>query len=117
MTDTFPTFLSLPEPSGAVQQMYDDDTSARGFVMNLSTVWGHHPQLRHDLFDLFARAADSAGLSVRQRAIVITAAASTRGDSYCSLAWGEKLAKEAGAGAAAGVLRGDDGALTAAEQV
>ena len=117
MADTFPTFVSMPEANAAVQQMYDDDTAARGFVMNLSTVWGHRPQLRQDLFDLFGRSADAAGLSLRQRAIVITAAASTRADSYCSLAWGEKLAKEAGAGAAAGVLRGDDGQLTPSEQV
>lgn len=116
MTDTCPTFLSLPEPSAAVQHMYDDDTTARGFVMNLSTVWGHRPQLRQNLFDLFAEAADAAGLSVRQRAVLITAAASTRGDSYCSLAWGDKLAKEAGAGAAAGVLRGVDDDLSPADR-
>ena len=40
----------------------------------------------------------------------------TGADSYCSLAWGTKLAARADAQLAAGVLRGDDGALTEAER-
>jgi alkylhydroperoxidase family enzyme len=38
------------------------------------------------------------------------------GDSYCSLAWGQKLADAAGADVAAGVLRGEDAGLDAAER-
>ncbi|HMO10243.1 MAG TPA: hypothetical protein PKB06_01775, partial [Actinotalea sp.] len=43
---------------------------------------------------------------------MVTATASTIGDSYCSLAWGERLAGVAGAEVAAGVLAGDDVGLT-----
>src|SRR4029077_10651310 len=39
----------------------------------------------------------------------------TLGDSYCSLAWGKKLADAAGAELAAGVIRGDDAGLDRAE--
>jgi alkylhydroperoxidase family enzyme len=46
----------------------------------------------------------------------VAACASALGDSYCSLAWGTKLAATADAQLAAGVLRGDDSALTEAER-
>lgn len=38
------------------------------------------------------------------------------GDSYCSLAWGSRLAAAADPDVAAGVLRGHDGGLTHAER-
>jgi uncharacterized protein YciW len=46
----------------------------------------------------------------------VAACAAAAGDSYCSLAWGGRLAAKAGAETAAGVLAGDDSGLTAAEQ-
>ncbi len=45
-----------------------------------------------------------------------TAAASALGDSYCSLAWGGKLAKASDAALAAGVLTGSDAGLTGQEK-
>jgi alkylhydroperoxidase family enzyme len=53
------------------------------------------------------------GLTFGQRGILVTAAASAVGDSYCSLAWGEKLGKASGAAVAAGVLDGSGAGLTA----
>ena len=38
------------------------------------------------------------------------------GDAYCSFAWGQRLAGEAGDEVAVGVLQGDDGGLDPAEQ-
>jgi alkylhydroperoxidase family enzyme len=58
----------------------------------------------------------ASGLSFRQRGILVTAAASTLGDSYCSLAWGGKLAKASDAALAAGVLTGSDTGLTEQEK-
>jgi SAM-dependent methyltransferase len=110
------TFLPLPELNERVQGMYDDDMAEHGFVMNVSRLWGHLPDVRQALFDLLGQTGRIADLSMRQRGILITACASTLGDSYCSLAWGERLANEAGPGVAAGVLRGDDTELDAAEQ-
>jgi hypothetical protein len=53
---------------------------------------------------------------MRQRGIRVAACASTIGDSYCSMAWGGKLAKESDAATAVGVLNGSDDGLTDAER-
>jgi alkylhydroperoxidase family enzyme len=55
-------------------------------------------------------------LTFRQRGILVTAAASALGDSYCSLAWGGKLGRAADASIAAGVLNGSDAGLTDQEK-
>lgn len=101
-------FLEPPPTTPEVQALYDQDIEGQGFVMNNSVLWAHHPQLHDDLAALIGRAAEAAALTFRQRGILITAAASTLGDSYCSLAWGRRLAKEAGEDVAAGVLDGSD---------
>jgi alkylhydroperoxidase family enzyme len=51
-------------------------------------------------------------LSFRQRGVLVAACASTLGDSYCSLAWGSKLAGVSDPETAAAVLRGNDEGLT-----
>jgi alkylhydroperoxidase family enzyme len=108
-------FLDDPEPTADVRRMYDDDVEQRGYVMNLSRVWAHQPVLNQGISDLMGRAAGAASLTLRQRGILITACASALGDSYCSLAWGNKLAGEAGAEVAAGVLQETDAGLDASE--
>jgi alkylhydroperoxidase family enzyme len=55
-------------------------------------------------------------LTFRQRGILVSACASALGDGYCSLAWGKRLAGEAGDDVAAGVLRGDDALLDDADR-
>jgi alkylhydroperoxidase family enzyme len=57
-----------------------------------------------------------SGLTFRQRGILVTAAASALGDSYCSLAWGGKLGKACDAAIAAGVLNGSDAGLADQEK-
>ena len=109
-------FLGIPQPTAAVRRLYDDDVDGLGYVMNLSRLWGHQPELHSGLFDLVGQAARSGGLTFRERGILITAFAAAFGDSYCSLAWGKKLAGVAGAELAGGVLRGDDGELDPKEQ-
>lgn len=109
-------FLEAPEPTIAAQRLYDDNVEKLGFVMNLSTLWAHQPSLHTGLFDLFGQAADGGGLTSRQRAVLVVSCASALGDSYCSLAWGRRLAREAGASVAGDVLRGDDHRLDQAEQ-
>ena len=109
-------FLGSPQPTAAVQRLYDEDVEGLGYVMNLSRLWGHHPELHGGLFDLVGRAAHAGGLTFRQRGILVTAFASEFGDSYCSLAWGKKLAGVAGADLAGAVLRGDDRTLDPMER-
>ena len=108
-------FLQVPETSEEIQALYDVDIDDRGYVMNASKLWAHHAVAHDDLFALMGKAVKAAGLTLRLRGILVSACASTMGDSYCSLAWGCKLANEAGAPVAAGVLRGDDRGLTPAE--
>lgn len=109
-------FLKVPETSEEVQRLYDEDAEELGYVMNLSKVWAHQPAAKDRLFDLMGMAVRAGSLTFRQRGILVTACASTLGDGYCSLAWGKKLAAEAGEELAAAVLRGSDDGLSAAEQ-
>lgn len=116
MGRTMTSFLTAPATTDVVQALYDDDQKELGFVMNASTVWAHDPAAHDALFDLLGQAARAASLSYRQRGVLVSACASTLGDSYCSLAWGTRLAGAAGADVAAGVLRGDDELLDAQER-
>jgi alkylhydroperoxidase family enzyme len=104
-------FLSQPPDGPDAQRLYDEDRRDAGFVMNGSRLWAHAAELHDGLFALLGRAASVAGLSVRQRGILVTAAAATLGDSYCALAWGTKLGGEAGGELAAAVLQGRDDEL------
>jgi uncharacterized peroxidase-related enzyme len=110
-------FLEVPETSADVQRLYDDDLQQHGFVMNVSKVWAHQPEAHDDLLALLGKVVSAGGLTLRQRSILVSACASTLGDSYCSLAWGKRLAREAGPDVAGSVLRGEDEGLDGAERV
>lgn len=103
------SFLSEPEPSPEVEAKYDADRTAYGFVMNLSHLWAHQPEAHTRLFELLG--VVGGDLSFRERGVLVTAAASTIGDAYCSLAWGWKQSEAGNADAALGVLAGDDTGL------
>jgi uncharacterized peroxidase-related enzyme len=109
-------FLRPPEVTGDVQRLYDGDVAGGGYVMNLSVLWAQLPQSMERLSQLLGLAAEAASLTFRQRGILVTACASTRGDSYCALAWGKKLADAAGVDVAQAVLGGDDAALDPIER-
>jgi uncharacterized peroxidase-related enzyme len=110
------SFLEEPPASPQVQALYDDDLADGGYVWNVSRLWAHQPDTVNGLFDLMSQAFKASGLSFRQRGILVTAAASALGDSYCSLAWGGKLATASEATLAAGDLNGSDAALTDQEK-
>ena len=88
-----------------------------GFVMNNSLVWAHEPSLKTELFDVLRSTVIAGDLSMRQRGILVVACASARRDSYCSLAWGGRLADASSAEIAAQVIGGDDSGLTESEQM
>jgi uncharacterized peroxidase-related enzyme len=111
------SFLEEPAVSAQAQELFDEDLAEDGFVSNVSRLWAHQPDTLRRLFGLMSDAFGASGLSFRQRGILVTAAASTLGDSYCSLAWGGKLAQASAAALAAGVLTGDDAGLTDQEKV
>jgi uncharacterized peroxidase-related enzyme len=110
------SFLPEPPVSAEVQGLYDEDREEDGYVWNGTRLWAHQPGTLKQLFDLMSEAFRPSGLSCRQRGILVTAAASALGDSYCSLAWGGKLAKVSDAAVAAGVLNGSDTGLTDQEK-
>ena len=110
------TFLTEPETTPRIQALYDADRADYGYVMNLNRVWAHQPDARNGLFDLIGQVALAGRLSMRERGILVTACASTMGDSYCSIAWGGKLSGEADPALAAAVLAGTDDGLTDAER-
>lgn len=109
-------FLRRAEVTGAARAIFDEDQADLGFVMNASRLWAYQPETLTGLFGLLGSIAESGSLTERQRGILIAACASTLGDSCCSLAWGIRLAEQAGPRLAASVLSGADTGLTPAER-
>jgi len=109
------SFLPFPEPDDATLAGFAAQRDELGFVMNLTRLWSYQPGLKDGLFALVDSVVKEHDLDFRTRAVLITAMASTLGDSYCSVAWGTKLAGESSAEHAAAVLTGDDAQLSAAE--
>jgi uncharacterized peroxidase-related enzyme len=105
------TFLSEPDPTPDVEALYASDVADTGYVMNLSRVWAHHPPTQEALSAQLQAVTERAGLSFRDRGVLVAATASTYGDSYCALAWGNRLARASDGPTAAGVLTGDDAGL------
>lgn len=104
-------FLRPAAPSRAAEELFADDRQEAGCVMNTSHAWAHQPAAQQTLMDQLQQAAADAGLSYRQRGILVAASAAGLGDPHCSLAWGRRLAGEAGDEVAGAVLRGDDDVL------
>jgi uncharacterized peroxidase-related enzyme len=109
-------FLGVPEATAEVQRMFDEDIAELGYVMNVSRLWAYQPATVTGLFTLLAQVNSGERLSLRQRFILVTACAAAFGDSYCSLAWGSKLAKASDAQTAARVLVGVDDGLSTSER-
>ena len=104
-------FLELPSVTPEAQALFDEDVAEDGYVMNVTKLWSHNAALVTNLFDLMRQALEDQSLSFRQRGILVAASASTLGDSYCSLAWGSKLAGVSDPELAAAVIRGSDEGL------
>jgi SAM-dependent methyltransferase/alkylhydroperoxidase family enzyme len=109
-------FLSAPSPAPAAQRMFDEDLGGVGYVMNVSRLWAHLPTALEGLSELMGESTRVGSLSFAQRAVLVTAAASALGDSYCSMAWGKKLAEAKGPDVAAAVIGGGSEGLDHAEQ-
>jgi uncharacterized peroxidase-related enzyme len=109
-------FLQRAEGSDAARRLFDEDIEELGFVMNGTRLWAYQPEALSGLLDLMAKVTSARPFTFRERGILVTACASALGDSYCSLAWGTKLAEQAGPRLAAGILRGEDDELSPAER-
>jgi uncharacterized peroxidase-related enzyme len=110
-------FLSEPRATAEAQSMFDEDIAELGYVMNTTRLWAYQPAAMAGLFSLIGQINTAERLSLRQRAILVTACASALGDSYCALAWGKKLADASDAPTAAGVVGGvDDHGLSVSDR-
>jgi len=109
-------FLAAAPVTPEAQRLFDEDLEGTGYVMNVSRLWAHMPKALVALSDLMGEVTRAGSLTFRHRCVLVTVAASTFGDSYCSLAWGKKLADVAGVDLAAAVIRGDDQGLDPSER-
>jgi alkylhydroperoxidase family enzyme len=92
MTRMTGSFLNEPPVSAEVQALFDEDLADGGYVWNVSRLWAHQPDTLRRLFELMSQAFKPSGLSFRQRGILVAAAASALGDSYCS--WARQVARD-----------------------
>ncbi|WP_422741467.1 carboxymuconolactone decarboxylase family protein [Micromonospora sp. WMMD754] len=110
-----PTFLPDPPPGPAVAAAYDEDVASDGYVNNLTRVWCWRPDVLASFQAVRAELLGDSGLSAREVAVLVAATAAARGDAYCALAWGARLADLSDEATAADVLGGADGELSGRE--
>lgn len=110
-----PAFLADPPQSPAVDAAYEADLTSDGYVNNLTRVWCWRPDVLASFQALRADLMANSGLSPRELAVMVTATAAARGDAYCALAWGSRLAELSDETTAARVLQGVDGELSERE--
>ena len=110
-------FVNPPPQSPEVEALYAASRKSSGYVMNLTRLWAWRPDVMQDFMALRNKLTDASTLSAREKALIVCATAASIGDSYCSLAWGAKLAHESDPETAAAVLEARSGAaLSAREQ-
>jgi alkylhydroperoxidase family enzyme len=100
------SFLDDPETTEAVAHLYEADLSGQGYVAHLTRLWAHSPESLHLLGQSLGLAAHLGGIGARERSLLVTAASSAVGSSYCALAWGTKLAVGTTDAEAAAVIAG-----------
>lgn len=110
--------MFLNEPSTAEAAAYlEKDRAASGYVMNLERAWAWRPDLAEGFALLRRQLIEQTRLTPTEIALLACTTARALGDSYCSLAWGTKLAGLRGAAAVADVLQGVDPSTSTAREV
>jgi uncharacterized peroxidase-related enzyme len=108
-------FLADPVTPEALAYL-EKDRRESGYVANFERAWAWRPDIAEAFGALRQKLMDQSSLTPRETALIVCATVGTLGDSYCSLAWGGRLAALAGPVLAAEVLRGAESAeLTARE--
>ena len=98
-------FLSAPPNDQRVQDVYDGANAEDGYVANYIRLWCWRPDVHAAFSDARALLVNQTSLSAREIAVLNSATARGLGDSYCSIAWGTKLANLIDSASAAAVLR------------
>jgi uncharacterized peroxidase-related enzyme len=100
-------FLGEPPASEATEAAYAEDRDADGYVNNVTRLWCWRPDIYASFIALRASLMEASALTDREWAVLVTATAAARNDSYCSLAWGPRLAKLSDDETAAQVIAGE----------
>src|SRR5262249_18421544 len=87
------TFLGEPPATEAAQALYAEERESDGYVSNFMRAWCWRPDVFTAFNELRACLTDESALTFRDRAVLVTAMAAERHDSYCSLAWAARLAE------------------------
>ena len=111
-----PSFLGDAPENEDTARLFDADREEDGYVANHTRLWSWRPDLRARFADLRSDLMASSSLTDRDWAVLVTSTAAQLTDSYCSLAWGERLAKLAGDQTAAQVITGADPAGLSAKE-
>ena len=99
-------FLGEPPSTEEAEAAYHADRDSEGYVWNVTRLWCWRPDLYESFAALRASLMESSALTDRDWAVLVTATAAQLGDSYCSLAWGPRLAKVSDDETAAQVIAG-----------
>jgi uncharacterized peroxidase-related enzyme len=101
--EEIPMFLRPAPDTDDTRALYAD--RERGYVMNYMRLWAWRPALHRSFVALRTQLMETTTLSKRELAVLVCAMARSLGDSYCALAWGERLAQASDAATAAALLR------------
>jgi uncharacterized peroxidase-related enzyme len=104
-----PGMFLEPAPQGdAAQTMFAEALAGDGYVANFLRLWAWRPDFFTAYVDARSGLVRGSTLTERDLAVLVTTTASQRGDSYCSLAWGTRLARAIDAETAADVIAGSN---------
>lgn len=110
--------MFLNEATTAEAATYlEKDGAENGYVMNLERAWAWRPDLAEGFALLRRQLVERTSLMPTEIALLACATARALGDSYCSLAWGTKLAGMRGAAVVADVLHGLDPPESTAREI
>jgi uncharacterized peroxidase-related enzyme len=100
-------FLEEPPASEATEAAYAADRSSDRYVGNVTRLWCWQPDLLTSFAALRANLMKNSALTDREWAVLVTSTAATLSDSYCSFAWGPRLAELTDDETAAQILCGE----------
>jgi uncharacterized peroxidase-related enzyme len=100
-------FLGEPPASEATVAAYAADRDSDGYVGNVTRLWCWQPDLLTSFAALRASLMKNSALTDREWAVLVTSTAATLSDSYCSFAWGPRLAELTDDETAAQILSGE----------
>ena len=85
-------FLREPPETDAIRAAHGAERASEGYVSNHTRLWSWRIDLDEEFRRLRSGILSSSTLTEREFAVLVTSTASELGDSYCSLAWGPRLA-------------------------